>query len=644
MTVTSFPASPAGVAIGALLAGGPLIAAPGDGKPKVYPEFNYGQNTGGEDWVQAIHVSEPAYRSEIDGEITVRFTAAGMTRASAFCWQQPTSAAPDPWGHDENLAPDGIALDGAGNGSFVFPAGKFPAGPINMRIFATDAAGKKDIGELQLFNRGGVKWKQGIPAEIPAPATGMQLVFADDFDKPLSISNDGRGATYNAHKPRFGDFSGWQFSNVLGDGKPFSQTGTWLKISARKDAQSPNGRSGLIASVDMDGKGIWAKPPCYLECRFSAQSAIGTWPAFWTITHLDQDTHGDELDIVEAYGGMGKGNPNHPGYSMVGHFWGQENTDGTKKDHPHSVARIMELGGKSYWSTTFHTYGCLIGAEDTVYYFDDIEVFRHPTGEVSKKFPHAFLINYAIGGISGWKIDLGRYGEGTDMWVDYVRVFAKEAVPDYVMHTPGSVPDLETAGIGLNFAVKGDAGTELLPAEIAGASGASQANWNNLPAANGTLDSAKDDSGKQTTLAVKWSVPGDDNAWRSKRAREWGFKGANLKMQQGYIELRGEARLSKIPYVKYDVYVYLGAGENTGSGKVSLATGNAAESATTYFFKLGWLEGKFKTASATTFETAQNSNLVIFRDQTVNACALSWQGDLNGGWTGVTAIQVVGKP
>jgi len=413
-----------------------LISPSLHAQAEVYTEFNYGQDRGGDQWVQSVRVSEPVYRADVRGKVMVKFKAAGMSTARAFCWQQPNEKLPSVWGHDENLTPAGIQLDAERNGTFVFPADDFPNGPVNVRIFASNRQGQQDICELQLFNKGGVKWNQGIPSGIPAAAEGMQLVFADDFDKPLSISNDGRGTTYNAHKPRFGDFSGWKFSDVLGDGKPFSQTGTWLKIAARKDAESPGGRSGLLASVDMDGKGIWAKAPCYLECRFTAQSAIGTWPAFWTITHLDPGTQGDELDIVEAYGGMGKGNPNHPGYSIVGHFWGQNNPDGSKKKHPNTVARIMELGGKSYWSTTFHTYGCRIGLTDTVYYFDDIEVFRHPTGEVSKKSPHCFLINYAIGGISGWKIDLSRYNEGSDMWVDYVRVFAEKPLKDYVMSRP----------------------------------------------------------------------------------------------------------------------------------------------------------------------------------------------------------------
>lgn len=412
-----------------------------------YHEFNYGGKKGGENWIQSIEVSTPSPRAEVRGDVEVKFRAPGMARAKAMCWQQPESTDSSPWGHDKLLTPQGITLDAEGNGAFVFPADRFPNGPVNVRIFAHNDQGKQDIFELQLFNLGGVKWNQGIPKTNPPGAKGLELIFSDDFDGPLSISNDGRGARYSAHKPRFGDFSGWQFSDVLGDGKPFGQTGTWLNIAARKDEVSPQGRSGLIASVNMDGEGIWVKAPAYLECRFTAQSAIGTWPAFWTITTLDKGIPGDELDIVEAYGGVGKGNPNHIGYSIVSHFWMQKNPDGTPKKSASAVVPIMELGGKSYWSTTFHTYGVSIGLEETVYYFDDIEVLRHPTNDVSRDTPHCFLVNYAIAGISRWPIDLKRYGNGTDMWVDYIRVYAKGPI-DYKLppqNVSSTLPPAEAA-------------------------------------------------------------------------------------------------------------------------------------------------------------------------------------------------------
>ena len=611
-----------------------------------FHEFNYGQvKQNAKDWVQAIRVTQPEPRSDVSGLVTVTFRAEDMTEAAAFCWRQPkTPDASNRWGEDVNLTPGGIVLNGRGNGSFRFNADEFPNGPLTVRIYAKNKAGKKDIYELQLFNTGGVVWNQGLPDVPPPAAKGLQLIFEDDFDGPLSISNDGRDAVYAAHKPGGGDFSGWQFSNVLDDGKPFGQRGTWLKIAARKDKQSPKGRSGLLASVGMDFNGIWAKAPCYLECRFVAQSAIGTWPAFWT---LAPGNGTDELDIIEAYGGKGKGNPNHPGYSIVTHFWKQKHPDGTPKKAISARPDIMNLGGKSYWSTTFHTYAVSVGLEETVYYFDDIEVLRHPSGEISKSSPHFFLINLAIGGISGWPVDLKRYGDGSDMWVDYVRVYAREPVdPDY---SPGSgrKPQLSTAAVGLNFEAENDDATQLKPNVTAGHDAVSQKNWNNLSGPDGKQNSLQDDRGKPVPgLRAEWSVAGGDQAWRSRRAREWGFQDGNLTLQSGFIQLGGTLKLSGIPYDKYDVYVYIGAGDNGGTGSVTLTSPAAGQvdPVGTYFYSLGWLEGKFKVSSATAADHNEVGNVVVFKGNTADSVQLQWTGNLSGGWTGVTGVQIVNTP
>jgi hypothetical protein len=297
-------------------------------------------------------------------------------------------------------------------------------------------AKKQDIRELQLYNTGGVVWNQGIPKTDPPAAKGMKLAFSDDFDQALSISNNGKGKRYQAHKPGGGDFSGYPFTGPEGPKNPFSQIGTFLRIHASKNAADPKdkGSTGIIAPVDSDGNGFFAQAPLYMECRFTAQSAPGTWPAFWTLAKRDEDRFAgqgkapcDELDIIEAYGGVGKGNPNAYGlYCIVSHFWNQKDPNGKplKLAVPTSKrVEMTQLGGKSSWSTTFHTYGLLVTKTDTVYYCDDIEVLRHPTNEVSKTGRFEFLINYAIGGISGWEIDLEREGNATDMWVDYVRVY-----------------------------------------------------------------------------------------------------------------------------------------------------------------------------------------------------------------------------
>lgn len=616
---------------------------PRSGPINGYREFNYGQvDEGVEQWTQAIRVLEPELRSEVRGDVTVRLRAPGMTEVTALCWQQ--TAPTNRWGTDVNLTPDGVSLDSAGSGTFVFPAEQFPHGPVTVRIYAHNGKDRKDIFELQLFNVGGVVWNQGIPQHNPPAAKGLELIYADDFDGPLSISNDGRGATYMAHKPGGGDFSGWPFSDVLGDGKPFGQKETWLRIAARKDEESPKGRTGIIASVNRGFEGIWAKVPCYLECRFTAQSAIGTWPAFWTLALGDEGT--DELDIVEAYGGKGKGNPNHPGYSIVSHFWRQKNPDGTNKKDFHTRVPMMELGGKSYWSTTFHTYAVCVGPDDTVYYFDDIEVLRHPTNSVSRRYPHFFMVNYAIGGISRWPIDLERYGNGSDMWVDYVRVYAREAVDSGYRPDLGPIPEIETAAVGLNFCVAGDTSTELPPKAAAGAPGVAQRHWNNLPGASGESRKLTDHRHKEVAgMTAAWSVPGEDQSWRSKKGREWGFKRANLVLQSGYIQLGGTLSVTGVPYKQYDVYVYLGADAQKGAGAVTISSSaGAVDGNGTYFYRLSWLDGRFVATNATSLESAEQSNYVVFRNNKARVFKLEWTGKLEDGWTGVTGVQVVDRP
>jgi hypothetical protein len=255
----------------------------------------------------------------------------------------------------------------------------------------------------------------------------MKLVFADDFSGPLSISTKDPHARYYDHKPGGGDFSSLPFTGCNDPGNPFAKVDNYLRIRASEKANS----AGLISSLKENGSGITASLPCYFECRFIAQNAPGTWPAFWIMTDYmterlkRAEKHGpDELDIIEAYGGEGPGRPNSDGkYRIASHYWNQGEAGKAQKvvDDP---IPMLDLGGKSSWSDTFHTYGCKVTETDTIYYCDNIEVGRHPTGAVSKRYPFFFLINNATGG--GWPVDLSRYDGLADMYVKYVRVWQQE--------------------------------------------------------------------------------------------------------------------------------------------------------------------------------------------------------------------------
>jgi hypothetical protein len=70
---------------------------------------------------------------------------------------------------------------------------------------------------------------------------------------------------------------------------------------------------------------------------------------------------------------------------------------------------------------SFHTYGLKVNPTTLYYYYDNILVWTSASTEVAKNEPVYFMINNQLGG--GWPIDLSRYNNASDLWVDWVRVY-----------------------------------------------------------------------------------------------------------------------------------------------------------------------------------------------------------------------------
>ena len=370
-----------------------------------------------------VSVVSPQYCSDVKGDATITLAAPGFKSLTVKCWKQG-----DGFGSDSTVAT--VALDAKGNGSFVFPADQYPHGPVTVRIHGENGD-IRDNCYLQLYNKGGVSWNEGLPKDPPPPAKGMRLVFGDDFSGPLSISRTDPKATYYSHKPPNGsmDFSQHTFSDYESPKNPFAQMDTYLRIRASDALRS----SGLLSSIKNDGSGITAKAPCYFECRFVGPNAIGTWPGFWLMTNYMLNFKGnkfppnDEVDVIEAYGGEGPGHPNFDyGYMVNLICWEQPALKDivSKFYKTANPIRMSKFGIPSTWSQASHIYGCKITESDTIYYCDNIEVARHETMPCSKAEPIFFFINLATGG--GWPVDLSRYNGLADMYVDYVRVYQQE--------------------------------------------------------------------------------------------------------------------------------------------------------------------------------------------------------------------------
>jgi polysaccharide biosynthesis protein PslG len=346
------------------------------------------------DTSKLIKVISPDYCSDVKANTTVKFKAPGSVSAIVKCWIQDAAM-----GHD-SIFP-ALKLDNAGNGKFIFPADRFPHGPICIRISAGD-----DQCNLQLYNTGGVSWKEGIPAP-PAQTAGMTMVFQDDFTGPLSISSTGLGATYRSRHSG-GNFSTVPFADYESPKNPFFQRDTYLRI--RGDVNK--GSSGLISTRKSDTTYTCAVKFGYFECRFIAPLVTGSWPAFWGCTLRDKASgrNSDEIDVIEAYG-------NAPdSYEATWHIYGVSRTSKGER------IPMTKAAGKANWAATSHIYGVLIKPDSITYYCDNIQVWKHPTTPSCKTSPLFVMINLAIGG-GGWPYDLRRYNNIADMYVDYLRVF-----------------------------------------------------------------------------------------------------------------------------------------------------------------------------------------------------------------------------
>lgn len=601
-----------------------------------YPEFYNGDSTKGIDFVQSIKVLAPRYCSNVKGDVTVVFEAKGMTRVLARCWR-----AGGEWGEDAVLAD--LPLGADARGEFVFHADEFPAGPTTIRLQAIDGKGHQDYCELQLFNLGGVSWKQGIPKSDPPGAKGMKLVFKDDFDGPLSISPDGRGARYAAHKTGGGDFSGWPFSDPDGDCLPFGQQGTYLRIHASKP-YGTNGRTGILSSIRSDGTGVAVPVPAYFECRLMCHSAPGSWGAFWTLTkgtigmskddpkfEATKNAGCDELDVIECYGGYGPRNPNHGGrYGVTTHWWGQKDMG----EAPHAFPDAQKMAGGSTWSWTFHTYGLAITETDTVYYFDDVEVLRHPTGPVTKSQDTWFLINYAIAGISGWPYDVERYGNESDMWIDWVRVYCGKELPkDF-----GEIPVTGVKGtIGVSFTSGKKDDSVLREWDIAGDNARAQSNWNNVRVSGGAKEGALRATSGAATSA--WVALGKGAEYE--QCEGWGFGGADFRLHRGALR-NAPFAVSAVPFEKYDLVVHLGAGVNGWKGDVLLLNRSGEEIAARAV-NFGWIgDGRYVEATREKGTDSDKADcMVVFRGLTEREFAVRAIHRDGKGAASITGFQLV---
>lgn len=400
-------------------------------------------------------VTAPEYRSAIaTPTIDISFYNGQGTEAIVYSQKQPTDLDIHSMGSRDIIGEVDLV---DGHGSVQFNATEYPLGPIAVRIQVLRDGSVIDNAYLQLYNEVGVDWRAGLAnAPVNPVTTGMDVVFADDFTSMPSISRTGIGTTYASAKPdetRGGMFGWAAFEDADGPYNPFSIAGDeYLRMTTtyhptgyvRDDYWNQRVSTGFLSSMDQAGGGFYTEGGRnqYFEARMFFGGNPGMWPAFWTLTangYVENPDRGnlpdDELDIIEGY----MGTPS--GYQIAWHPWSYDrDPDSGYNPQDYSGGTWVELDNETFGNIDlgmgFHTLAVYITEQWTYYYANNEQVAQHRTLPYSWEYGNYFMINAALSdhyGISpnaedpfeNFDVEGGftRYGNSSDMYVDWVRVY-----------------------------------------------------------------------------------------------------------------------------------------------------------------------------------------------------------------------------
>ena len=210
--------------------------------------------------------------------------------------------------------------------------------------------------------------------------------------------------------------------------------------------------SGMITTKTKDGKVLYAAPGTgfYAEARVKLPAGRSSWSAFWgTGTKGGWPANG-EIDIFESKG-------YDPSFLMSNIH--TPRAGNPKKTQQHQGAMHGDTASSQ---TEWHTYGLLKTADAIEFYFDgqmthrvkmsDIKGASNPFADPDNNL--VLKLNHMVGGSylakhDNWSdktyVDATKYisdyeGAGSEMLVDYVRVWEKDPNAPTVTETPAPEP------------------------------------------------------------------------------------------------------------------------------------------------------------------------------------------------------------
>ena len=326
----------------------------------------------------------------------------------------------------------------------------------NMNITATRHT-RKALGALAILTLVGTSVATTQPAAHAAAPTGYELSWNDEFDGS-NLDTSKWGYAYGCFDPRLKTQTHYTDSS-----ENVSVSGGYLHLTARHSptrekwnketrkmetidrtcTRTENGQkvtypapftSGMVQTRDDKGNVKYAAyGDFYAEARIQLPAGSSSWASFWfTGTQGGPWPGNGEIDAVEAKG-------YDPNYL-------QANTHTPRASDPSKSEQHQgQLGGDGTSQTQFHVYGVEKTGEKITFYLDGVP--RHTVNYSDLGGANPFVVdgngmvirlNHMVGGTfltsnSGdtTYVDATPYadsymGVGSDMLVDYVRVYSKK--------------------------------------------------------------------------------------------------------------------------------------------------------------------------------------------------------------------------
>lgn len=250
-----------------------------------------------------------------------------------------------------------------------------------------------------------------------------QLVWSDEFNEDGKV--DARNWSFEHGFARNREDQWYQEDNAyIKDGllvievKKETRPNPTYKAGSKDWARSRKDIKYTSSSINTNGKHSWQYGRFEMRARIPIGS--GLWPAFWTLGVKGEWPSNGEIDIMEYY----KGNILANIATGTSRKWQAEWYSTTKS--------VAELGGQG-WANQFHTWRMDWDENEIALYVDDSLMNKVPLNKLVNKDgsginpfrqPHYILLNFALGGINGGKIDDSLLPAKYE--IDYVRVYQRE--------------------------------------------------------------------------------------------------------------------------------------------------------------------------------------------------------------------------